>query len=215
MTTLREALPDALVKPPIWAPIGRRFEGKECLASFLAFEAAEVLGGAKPGNLVNIVNRHMACGQYMYELWLRHGADLLAESPLLAFTLRDNGRNTLVYLYREDLLKRQLACPAVTGFLRERGFNPEGGTEQLLREMQLRFDEGGMPHEVGVILGYPLKDVLGFMGCGLEPLSCRGPWQIYGDPAPSLELVCSFRLCQLKMARSLAWAKNPRDCLGN
>lgn len=53
---------------------------------------------------------------------------------------------------------------------------------QFLAEIERRWlATGSIPHEVGFALGYPVKDVLGFMG--LQPLACSGAcgWQVYGD----------------------------------
>ena len=37
------------------------------------------------------------------------------------------------------------------------------------------------PHEIGLILGYPLEDVKGFISGACE--TCRGPWRAYGNAA--------------------------------
>ena len=38
------------------------------------------------------------------------------------------------------------------------------------------------PHEIGIFLGYPLKDVVGFMGYGNYKFYKTKYWKIYGDP---------------------------------
>jgi hypothetical protein len=45
-------------RTPLWGDIAGRFSNdRECLASFLALETAEILDGVKPGNLINVTNR--------------------------------------------------------------------------------------------------------------------------------------------------------------
>lgn len=61
------------------------------------------------------------------------------------------------------------------------------GPDSFLAEVGRRWEETGeVPHEIGLALGYPVKDVLGFMG--LNGLPCTGAcgWRIYGNPGPSL-----------------------------
>jgi len=60
------------------------------------------------------------------------------------------------------------------------------GPQEFLTELGRRWQQSGeIPHEVGLALGYPIKDVLGFMGLSsLEFTGCCG-WQVYGDPQPS------------------------------
>ncbi len=58
--------------------------------------------------------------------------------------------------------------------------------QTFLTELSKRWTESNrIPHEIGVALGYPLKDVWGFMG--LNNFKCNGScgWQIFGDPVPS------------------------------
>lgn len=69
----------------------------------------------------------------------------------------------------------------------------------LIRERWM--ESGEIPHEVGFGLGYPAKDVMGFMG--LVKLDHTGEcgWRVYGNPAPSLE-----RGRQFARAKALACA---------
>lgn len=53
----------------------------------------------------------------------------------------------------------------------------------------------GIPDEVGLFLGYPLRDVKGFMAKVTESLQ-RGLWQIHGPPQRSLCLNDAYRLAR-------------------
>lgn len=58
----------------------------------------------------------------------------------------------------------------------------------FFREIRSRWTRDGcLPHEIGFGLGYPAKDVLGYLGLvDLAPTGECG-WRVYGDPAPSYE----------------------------
>ena len=67
----------------------------------------------------------------------------------------------------------------------------------FLHELGRRWRESGrIPHEIGLVLGYPLKDVLGFMG--LLPLRYEGGcgWRIYGNPCRSLRRSQRYRVAR-------------------
>ena len=49
---------------------------------------------------------------------------------------------------------------------------------QLSRRLCLQED---FPHEIGVFLGYPLHDVIGFIENRGQNYSCCGHWKCYGD----------------------------------
>jgi hypothetical protein len=199
---------------PTWHELAERFaDERECLASFLALEAAEVLDGEKPANLINIANRRRACGRNLYRLWRRHGATLLRQGGLAVRELADRGDSLLLLLYRPQTLAALLTRPNVVGFLRKAGYTNPADPQAALAQLQSRIAATGFPHEIGVFLGYPLKDVAGFMGWIQLPFACQGPWKIYGDPRGSLDLAETFRQCRHRMARQLARCTTPVDCL--
>jgi hypothetical protein len=199
---------------PSWHDLAERFPGeRECLASYLALEAAEVIGGVKPANLLNLVDRQRPCGRNLYQLWHRHGQQLLAESGLAARELVQRDDSTLLLIYHPANMKAHLDTPKVANFLRRVGYHQPAKMEQLFEELAARFSAGGFPHEIGAILGYPLKDVAGFMGWARLPVTSQGPWKIYGDPRPSLDVVAACRRCREEMARRLRRGDRPFDCL--
>jgi hypothetical protein len=199
---------------PTWHDLAARFaDERECLAAFLALEAAEVLDGGKPANLINVANRRRACGRNLYRLWQRHGASLLRQGGLAVRELADRGDSLLLLIYRPQALAALLARPNVLGFLRKAGYTNPADPQTSLTELQSRISAAGFPHEIGVFLGYPLKDVAGFMGWTQLPFTCQGPWKIYGDPRGSLDLAEAFRQCRHRMARQLARCTTPVDCL--
>jgi len=199
---------------PIWHDLAGHFaDERECLASFLALEAAEVLDGEKPANLVNVANRRLACGRNLYRMWRRHGVTLLGQGELAVRELADRGDSLLLFLYRPQSLAALLARPNVVGFLRKAGYTEPADPQTALTELQSRISAEGFPHEIGVFLGYPLKDVAGFMGWAPLPFTCQGPWKIYGDPTGSLGLAESFRQSRCRMARRLTRCTTPVDCL--
>ncbi|MBI1921745.1 MAG: DUF3793 family protein [Geobacter sp.] len=200
---------------PIWSEVADRFsDPRECLASFLALEAAEVLDGAKPANLVAVANRRRNCGQNLYDLWKKWGGAVLAGSGLAARELVDRGDSVLLLLYSPSALEGLLRKPNAAAVLKRAGYADFTAPESALNELASRFSGGEFPHEIGVFLGYPLKDVAGFMGWVHIPFTCQGPWKIYGDPRESLRLAETFRCCRKRMAERLNCCASPFECLG-
>jgi len=205
------ALPGAR---PGWQELSERFpDDRDCLASFLVLEVAEVLQGAKPANLVAIANKRRPCGRNLYLLWKEHGAALLASSGLQVRELADRGSSLLVLLYRPEALRALLDLKSVSVILKKSGYATPGDMEKVLVELEKRVAGEGFPHEIGVFLGYPLKDVVGFMGLARLSFTCQGPWKIFGDPSQSLSLARSHRECRCRMSQQLAAGCNPHDCL--
>lgn len=199
---------------PAWQDFSGRFpDDRDCLASFLALEVAEVLQGAKPANLVSVANKRRSCGRNLYLLWKEHGAALLAGSGLEVRALADRGSSLLLLLYRPEALDALLAQKSVSVILGKVGYSEPSDTERTLFELEQRVAGEGFPHEIGVFLGYPLKDVVGFMGWARLSFTCQGPWKIFGDPSQSLKLAQTHRECRCRMSLQLASGCNPHDCL--
>jgi hypothetical protein len=190
-------------------------EERECLASFLVLEAAEVLAGAKPANLVQLRNRPQPCGRNLHELWQDHGAALLADSPLEALALRRKDSGDLMLFYSPVLLQAHLQQFETAAFLQQQGYR-SADLQSALSELKRRFQTNTeIPHEIGLFLGYPLKDVAGFMGCSDKPCTACRLWRIYGDPKPSLALSDHYTNCRRGMAAQLCGTQNPVALLHN
>jgi hypothetical protein len=214
MTEYNLATENPLQHRPSWSGITRRFaDDRDCLAAFLALEGAEVLAGVKPGNLVNVVNRQRPCGRNLHTLWRAHGQPLLSVTGLHALELHDRGSSVLLFLYDERQLNRLLQQKAVQTILKKCGYSDPSNLAGTLGELQARTGGNLFPHEIGIFLGYPLKDVLAFMGSIRIPYSCQGPWKIYGNPRQSLALARCYRECRYRMACHLAEGIDPIQCL--
>ena len=48
-----------------------------------------------------------------------------------------------------------------------------------------KLNSNDFPHEIGIFLGYPLKDVVGFMGYGKYQFCKTRYWRVYGDESIS------------------------------
>lgn len=194
-----------------WRGLASQFsDARDCLAAFLALETAEVLAGVKPANLLRLSDRRQPCGRNLLHLWRCYGSLLLDASPLQALCLRSDEKGKLLLFYAPDLLRRQLRELPVAIFLWQLGYDRPTDMLHTLGEVQRRFRLGAdMPHEIGLFLGYPLKDVAGYMQRDALPCTCSRMWRIYGDPAPSLALTERYAACRTHMADRLETCSSP------
>ena len=195
-----------------WLDLSPRFsEDRDCLAAFLALETAEVLAGEKPANLLRLNNRRKPCGRNLHQLWHTFGDSLLRGTNLKGMCLHSSKGGKLLLFYAPYLLKRHLQEPAVSDFLYRLGYPDTSNLKNTLHELHQRFqnDTFSLPHEIGLFLGYPLKDVTGFMRRDKQPCTGRRLWCFYGDPAPSLALYERFTACRNRMAKRLQSSCNP------
>ena len=51
------------------------------------------------------------------------------------------------------------------------------------------------PHEIGLFLGYPFDDVMGFIENRGENFLCSGCWKVYAKERDALACFCSYKDC--------------------
>ncbi len=101
----------------------------------------------------------------------------------------------LLYLYRPERLKCDLADSAAQDILRESGYPCACAENCLCRLITRLRAEGEFPHEVGLFLGYPPEDVRGFIENHAAGCKLMGCWKVYGDVDAAKERFASFERC--------------------
>ena len=178
----------------------------DCLTAHLVLECSAVLAGVKPASLISLVNRTRPCGRNIYQLWQLHHEDLAHRlSDLTLVILQNRPQAVLLLCYNHDHLERHLAHGGIRTLLHKAGYEAGASCTTLVDELSNRIaGNDSFPHEIGLFIGYPAKDVAAFMGLVKLPFSCQGPWKIYGNPERSLALAEQYRCCRQRMAAILA-----------
>lgn len=97
-----------------------------------------------------------------------------------------------VFIYIPELVDRAFMQPGVLYFLRSIGYGGDTVEEyvrELIRRIQgSRSHRNLFPHEIGIFLGYPLEDVIGFWLNGGRNSLYEGEWKCYSDVEAVAEL---------------------------
>ncbi|GEM_PF-101983 len=181
-------------------------EPVDCLTAHLMLECSEVLAKVKPANLISIVNRKRPCGRNLYQIWKSDSAEVRERLNHIEFLELKISENCILLLcYSKAELELHISHPGIRTLLNKTGYSREASLEELLDNLKLRIQSSDhFPHEIGLFIGYPPKDVAAFMGFINLPLTCQGPWKIYGNPLESLNLAEQYRCCRQKMCAVLA-----------
>jgi len=177
---------------------------------WLAVELAPTIYGEKPGTLLNLMNTPKVP---MKTLWLEHGNDLLHTSNLEWIVLKDEPGSMKILFYRVDLLTTSINDTRIRYFLGNLGYHSGMNLQDMLLYFKERF-QSMCPHEMGIFLGIPLRDVMGFMGMSKECRTCQGMWQIYGDPVSSLGIMKRMEANKSQVADWMMEGHAVADVLG-
>lgn len=158
---------------------------------YLILHSAPTLAGIKTANLFTCpYDDRKALLDSLRELNRR-----LCGKGLRILPLRFSEKRALIYIYRPKRLQADLSDAQAAELLQHRGYDPEsceGCIVHLARKLQQRDD---FPHEIGLFLGYPVEDVIGFMenrDCGCK---CVGCWRVYGDEEAAQKKFAQFKKC--------------------
>ena len=129
---------------------------------------------------------------------------LLAGKGVALSVLRETRDKVLVYIYRADELARALRNDGVRRLLKSCGyarFDVDGALEALKSRLN---DMNAFPHEIGVFLGYPLEDVLGFIENGGRNCLACGCWKVYANECAALKAFKRYEKCKSVYQRLFA-----------
>ena len=120
----------------------------------------------------------------------------LGKKGVTVDVLRKYEHSALIYVFRERKLQEDLQKDGVREFLVRAGYE-DFSTEQVLRRLKLRFHEDrAFPHEIGLFLGYPLGDVMGFIENAGRNSKCSGCWKVYCNECEAIKLFARFDKCR-------------------
>ena len=104
-------------------------------------------------------------------------------------------QRALIYVYRKQKLEKDLADAGVEKLLRWHGYKGENLSDYLEHLKERITESESFPHEVGVFLGYPLHDVIGFIEHKGKNYKCYGLWKVYDNEKETVKLFHKFKKC--------------------
>ncbi len=149
-------------------------------------QCAPVLAGLKPAGLFRYETRDCADLARRVRSWNEQLASKGLSVRVLKGCIRTH--QFLIYVYREARLRAIFADEAVRAFLAREGYQLPQSREQtgiMLTQLSRRLCcSAEFPHEIGVFLGYPLTDVVGFIENRAATLPAAAAGKPTATPTP-------------------------------
>ncbi|RVU55181.1 DUF3793 family protein [Anaerosphaera multitolerans] len=147
------------------------------LIAFLRFLTSPTTSGLKVGTMINICNSK----RNLKDVWTRNSANLSKIINLSFIELKIFKNSILVYFFNENLLKNHLKNTEIKEYLINLNYGGKGNLDEYFNILKNNFKIlNSCPNEIGVFLGYPLKDVKDF---SYKDKKCKlsGYWKCYND----------------------------------
>ena len=162
------------------------------LEKYLIEHCSPTLASLKTANLMNIP--------------FENGEELVSSLEMLNTQLSGKGiellilkkseDSALVYAYRKSKLASDLRKAGVAEFLHGYGYESDG-VDYCISRLKARLElSGEFPHEIGLFLGYPLGDVVGFIDNAGQNCKCTGCWKVYCNECEAIKTFAKFKKCK-------------------
>jgi hypothetical protein len=168
----------------------------------LVGHCSPTLIGIKPANLLSLSKANYPQLPALIAAYIRS----LAGKGISFRIVCECGCRWLLLVYRHQMLWEQLSAPSVQALLRQAGYPVSQTTslETLLEHLSRRLTASEeFPHEIGLFLGYPLADVIGFCQHRGENCKLCGYWKVYGDVESAQRCFAMFDQCRAALSARL------------
>jgi len=158
-----------------------KIKQRECFEAEIVRQCAPTLAGIKIANLFIYT---FPCNEDCFTS-LTYIRKVLRYKGIYVELLKYNilTHQALIFVYRETGLQRVLAEKRIQDFLSKQGFESAHSCLEVIEELVWRLNNTSVfPHEIGLLLGYPLEDVQAYMASPHSPGVCLGCWKTYSNP---------------------------------
>lgn len=162
----------------------QKIDGKD-IELKIAYQCAPLIAGLSPANLL------MVGEEELHQVRM-----LLKKAGISYYIVAMTGEKTALLLFDRQRLETYLGKEEVERVFRELGYQ-DLSLGRLLYVFRRHYEEylrcaGHFPHEMGLLLGYPVEDVVGYMRNDGENSLYTGYWKVYENLADKLQLFGMF-----------------------
>ena len=176
------------------------------LSLLLALHCAPLLLGLKAANIITVTRQEFLQIKNIFK-----GTEVSYRF------LRIKGEKGIIYLYREQEIKKYLFLEEVQYFLKEYGYRT-GCLDEMLKHLEeriffYRVGQISFPHEIGIFLEYPIMDVKGFLENKGENFICSGYWKVYAEEEKTIRKFHEYDVVRELAVREVLSGKKIREIM--
>lgn len=172
----------------------------------LALQCAPMITGLKISNLLIVQKNKLHSVKW-----------ILKDTDISHCVLLQTEEKAILLLYKEFQLESYISQTKVKRLLTALGYQ-EHNLESLLQMFRHRYTDymtGGkfFPHEMGLFLGYPVKDVEGFIENEGKNFLYTGYWKVYENLAAKIDLFQKFEQAKETLLRLVASGASMKEVI--
>ena len=173
-------------------------DGRKRVRVQIADQCAPVLAGVKPSNIV-ILGEGDAADEIR---------EILVSADICCDLFYEGDGKQMWLFYRKSLIEEVLREEENRDFLKKYGYT-DFRLENVMRKVHMHFldyklGKQEFPHDIGVILGYPLADVKGFIENKGRNFLYSGYWKVYEDAPRAKERFDLYTMVRSRITSEIA-----------
>lgn len=166
--------------------------GKDYFESCLIEHCSPTLANIKTANLFSV---KCSCEEEVKEITKSY-TSIFEKKGVSVYLLGVKKDYALIYVYREKKLINDLSNPEVKKYLDSIGYNTFSLSQMLSNLGKRVIENEEFPHEIGLFLGYPFLDVLGFIENMGKNYKYMGLWKVYNNVDAALTTFNKYNKCR-------------------
>ncbi len=127
---------------------------------------------------------------------IKHWNEKFLCNGIKIILLKNSQKSALIYVYREEYLINDFKNKIAKKIMKKYGYNTADVTAAIKKLQMQLVDYDEFPHEIGLFLGYPPKDVEGFICNKGQNCNLCGYWKVYGDTDEALQKFAKYNKCK-------------------
>lgn len=179
------------------------FKDYDYILALIKSTVAPTYNDLKLGTMMNLRNAKRPLKDY----WMKNKFILRDALGLDFYELKKGEDFVLVYFFKNERLEKKLSQIKIKAFLNSYGYRSCVTAGDYLNLLSNRFRET-CPDEIGIFLGYPLKDVMDFKYRNKKVCKCTGYWKCFNNEKSSLEAFKRFDEVKILEMRNILKAYN-------
>jgi hypothetical protein len=168
------------------------------IKSMIMCFGAPVIYGIKCGSILNICRS----GEDVATAWYVARKEMSDNLSIEFAEISNTNRSVLLFMYRREMLLETIKPDETRRFLMERGYDSFHSVTSCVNRLRERF-KTGIPHEMGIFLGFPLEDVKGFIENEGRNPKLVGYWKVYGDECRATKIFDEYKRAEMESAWAL------------
>ena len=163
----------------------------------IAYHCGPALAGIKPSNLTVVQKtKHPDAKDEINKL-----NEQLNSKDIYIEVLYECNTRLLIFLYRRKLLNETINKEDTKALLYSFGYTHN--LDDSVKKLKTRIQDNAFPHEIGAFLGYPTKDIYGFIYNKGEKSLLTGEWKVYDNVEYAKKQFKRYETCRKAIVRRI------------